>query len=194
MDKNICIFGASSTWGAWDSEKGGWVNRLRLDLESNSKDYIELYNLGVNGNTVVDLLKRFETEAKARNPDILIFSIGDNDSALLSLKEFEQNLIKLVNLAKKFTKKIVFLGFKPIDESKTNPVEWDKTVSYTNEKMQEYHNKLKEIVEKQGLGYIEMSNVLNINQDLEDGLHPNAKGHQKIYKAVKAFLIKEKLI
>jgi len=26
--KSICIFGDSVSWGAWDMEKGGWVNRL----------------------------------------------------------------------------------------------------------------------------------------------------------------------
>lgn len=30
MSKKICVFGASITWGAFDNEKGGWVNRLKL--------------------------------------------------------------------------------------------------------------------------------------------------------------------
>jgi len=24
----ICVFGDSTAWGAWDLERGGWVNRL----------------------------------------------------------------------------------------------------------------------------------------------------------------------
>ncbi len=31
---NICIFGDSITYGAFDTEKGGWVNRLHLYLDS----------------------------------------------------------------------------------------------------------------------------------------------------------------
>ena len=26
--ESICVFGDSTAWGAWDMEKGGWVNRL----------------------------------------------------------------------------------------------------------------------------------------------------------------------
>jgi len=194
MEKVICIFGASSTWGAWDSEKGGWVNRLRLYLEKRTEDFIEVYNLGVNGNTTSDLLERFEVEAKARKPDILIFSIGDNDSALISLEKFEQNLIKLIRLARKFTKDIVFLGFKSIDESKTNPVPWNKAVSYSNERLSKYNSKLKEITDKEDLMYIEVKNLLDIKKDLEDGLHPNNEGHQKLFLKVKQFLLDKKLI
>lgn len=29
----FCIFGASITYGAWDLEYGGWVNRLRNFLD-----------------------------------------------------------------------------------------------------------------------------------------------------------------
>ena len=32
-DINILVFGDSITYGAWDKEKSGWVNRLRLALE-----------------------------------------------------------------------------------------------------------------------------------------------------------------
>ena len=32
MHKTICVFGDSISWGAWDMEKGGWVNRLWLFL------------------------------------------------------------------------------------------------------------------------------------------------------------------
>jgi len=194
MERTICVFGASITWGAYDSEKGGWVNRLRLDLEKRDEDYISVYNLGVDGNTTSDLLERFEVEAKAREPDILIFSIGDNDSALISLDKFEQNLTKLIKLAKKFTKNIIFLGFKLIDESKTNPVPWDKSISYTNEKLSKYHSKLKEVVNKENLMIIEVEDLLDVKKDLGDGLHPNDEGHNKLFLKVKEFLQDNELI
>src|SRR3989344_900147 len=103
---NICIFGDSITFGAWDSEKGGWVNRLRLQLES-KEDYPFVYNLGIPGDTTSELLKRFAVEAKARQPDILVFSIGVNDSIYVKSKDkqlilpnqFQNNLQKLVDKA-----------------------------------------------------------------------------------------------
>jgi lysophospholipase L1-like esterase len=56
--ETICVFGDSITWGAYDPERGGWVNRLRNDLE---KKEIESYNLGISGDTTADLLKRFNS-------------------------------------------------------------------------------------------------------------------------------------
>ena len=32
------------------------------------------------------------------------------------------------------------------------------------------------------------------NDEFEDGLHPNAKGHKKIFEVVKDFLIQQKII
>jgi len=44
MTKNILIFGASITYGVWDLEKGGWVQRLRDYLEKKHElgDYFYL--------------------------------------------------------------------------------------------------------------------------------------------------------
>lgn len=59
MNNIICVFGDSITWGAWDIEKGGWVQRLRNFVESSSEEYIEIYNLGVSGDNTEDLLEIF---------------------------------------------------------------------------------------------------------------------------------------
>ena len=34
---NICIFGASITWGGNDRDVGGWVNRLRLWIDEKTE-------------------------------------------------------------------------------------------------------------------------------------------------------------
>lgn len=200
MEKIICIFGASSTWGAWDYEKGGWVNRLRLYLDSKDSD-IFLYNLGVSGDTTKDLLKRFDCECKARKPDLLIFSIGDNDSIyipsekknLVSLTQFEINFENLISKAKKYSKDIIFLGFKKIDENKTTPIPWKTEYHYTNEYINLYDKKLESICKKNKVQYLKMYDLLQ-NKDFEDGLHPNTSGHQKMYLKIKSYLIKNKLI
>jgi lysophospholipase L1-like esterase len=83
----ILVFGDSNTWGAWDREKGGWVNRLRLFLDREGDD-VFLYNLGISDNTTQDVLGRFEFETKQRmkeDPDlVIIFDIGSNDSQFLT--------------------------------------------------------------------------------------------------------------
>ncbi len=202
MDKVICVFGDSNTFGFWDFDKGGWVNRLRLYFDSKSPDnfYVVVYNLGIDGDDTSSLLKRFEAECKTRNPSVIIFDIGSNDTFLnlngennISLKQFETNIISLINQAKKFTNKIVFVGFLPVDESKTSPVLWDKNISYTEKEIKKYNDKLKDLIKKAGVLYIDISNMFS-NMDLEDGVHLNSLGHEKLFNKVKEFLIKNKII
>jgi lysophospholipase L1-like esterase len=197
----ICVFGGSITYGAWDKEKGGWVNRLRLFCDS-SDQYYEVYNLGIaSGDTTEKVLKRFDIEAKARQPEIIIFYIGTNDAIYsknegiypITLKKFEENIKYLIKKARKHGKKIVFLGLGLVDENKTMPVEWDRTAYYTNANLHLYDQSLKRISAQEKVYYLETANLLQ-NKDLEDGIHPNAKGHEKIFLAAKEFLLKEKII
>lgn len=196
----ICVFGASSTWGAWDKEKGGWVNRLRLFLESGNEG-ADVYNLGVSGDTTEDLLKRLDCEAGAREAELVIFSIGENDSAYenkegnyqVPPEEFKKNILKLIKTAGKFASKIIFLGLKPVDESRTKPVPWHDVIYYTNKNINFYDDIIEDICSKHEIGYIDMKSVLG-KADLADGIHPNENGHQKIFGAVKDYLLKNKLI
>lgn len=197
MEKTICIFGNSITWGAWDKEKGGWVNRLRLFFDENY-DEVWVYNLGISGDNSRGLLKRIEIECEARNPAIILVSIGENDSAKNSgvyvpIVEFKENLTRIIKVAKRFTKNIIFLGTTRVDETKTCPVSWDKTVSYTNKDYEEYDEAIKKVSEKEKVNYLKLSDLLN-KDDLEDGLHPNVRGHQKLFLKVKDFILDRKLI
>lgn len=187
---NICIFGASITWGVSD-EKGGWVQRLRTFVESTEKD-IHVYNLGVSGDNTEDLLKRFKKECEAREPSKIIISIGTNDSQYvltkdkprISIEDFESNLGVLVSQAKEFTKDIVFCGLLKVDESKTMPIPWDRKKFYDNENILKYNSVIKSVAEKYNLKFINLYDVVGLN-DLHDGLHPTSMGHQKIFEVMK---------
>ena len=188
--KIICIFGDSIVWGACDSEKGGWVERLKIDLAEKSEYNTIIYNLGISGETTQELINRLNTEAKARNPDTIIFSIGINDSHRpINLEVFEKNLQELIKKANKFTKKIIFLGLNTVDESCQEVI----NKNYFNETIEKYDNIIKISCEKNKLNYIPLKNKIGID-DLDDGLHPNSEGHEKIFEKVREFLIKNKLI
>ena len=85
MDKSVCVFGDSTAWGAWDTEKGGWVNRLWLSLAhgSEANDYFELYNLSISGGTTETILERFEKEALNRSQELE--SANPKDHYLITL-------------------------------------------------------------------------------------------------------------
>ena len=151
MSKRICVFGASITWGAFDSEKGGWVNRLKLINFTQGGGYIDIYNLGISGDTTNELLERIDTELFAINSGVIIFSIGANDSSYLKskndnyvdLEKFKENLDKLYKKSKKFTKEIIFVGLTKIDEQKLNPIPWDNDIRYTDKNIKVYNLAIK---------------------------------------------------
>lgn len=202
------VFGDSISYGAWDSE-GGWVERLRNFLDkrflSNNDLYFLTYNLGISGDTTEDLVERFEFESQMRAKEgekaLFIFSIGGNDSEFnnkqnkckVNIEDFNKNIIKLIKLARKFSNKIIFTGLTNTDESKTDPIPWNKDFSYKNELIKEYDEIIQKTCKEEKIPFIAIFNKLD-NTDLEDGCHPNSKGHEKIFNLVKEFLIKNKII
>ena len=197
----ILIFGDSITWGAKDIMRGGWVERLRTHFMKRDS---EVYNLGISDDTTEDLLERFESEARQRiygKENIFIFEIGTNDSAFLKSKKgnqinpekFRQNIENLMKLAKKFSSKIIFVGLIPVDESKTNPAPWNIDFIYSNKYIEYYNDLIKMACKKNKIRFVELSGKL-ANADLEDGLHPNSRGHEKIFGIVRDFLISNKII
>ncbi|MBI4739655.1 hypothetical protein HY772_09030 [Candidatus Woesearchaeota archaeon] len=192
----ICIFGDSITWGAYDPDQGGWVGRLRKHFESRRVD-AEIYNCGINGDNTFSLLKRFEAESKAREPDVIMFAIGINDSQYVnskdnprvSLQDYNRNLQKLLALAKKQAKVVIFVGLTCVDEAITAPIPWNPIKYYENERIRQYDAVLESFCTENGLLYIPMFDLLKKN-DFYDGLHPNSQGHQKISERASVFLMK----
>lgn len=208
----ILVFGNSITYGYYDKD-GGWVQRLRNSLYEKMLldpdfDY-SVYNLGISGDTTEDLLERLEFETKQRMKEneevIIIFEIGTNDSAILSTKKdfwvsqgkFRDNIEEILKKSKKLSKNIFFVGLTPIDENKTRPVPYDKRVTYKNENIKKYNEILKEVCNKEGIPFIEVFDKFyksNYKKLLQDGVHPNSEGHEKIFEIVKDYLIKNKII
>ena len=207
----ILVFGDSISYGAWDLE-GGWVQRLRKYLDKQNlttNSYYIIYNLGVNGDTTNNLLERFELETNQRLAEneetIFIFAIGANDSLFLKSKndfwvkknDFNKNLEKLITSAKSLSKKIIFIGLTPVDESKVNPLQWDKDKSNNNKHVKEYDSIIKSICNQDKVHFIQLYDEFT-KQDyrsiLEDGVHPNSKGHEMISKIVKEYLKENKII
>lgn len=194
-DINILVFGDSIAYGACDKEYVGWINRLKLDLEIQDKNnnYYSIFNLGIPGNTSSELRKRFKQEYNARHDqnarNIIIFSIGINDSQIINEKNrvsesnFVKNIVFLIKQARKFTNNILFIGLTRVDESKVMPVPWNSSIYYTNNEICKFDNSLANICSHRDISYLDVSNLLD-NEDLDDGLHPNSNGHQKLYEKI----------
>jgi lysophospholipase L1-like esterase len=199
---NIFIFGDSITWGAWDSQ-GGWAQRLKTYFDersmNRSKDEVYTYILGVSGDTSGDLLNRFDVEFGARldqddTDRIIIFAIGINDSSFLikeqkhivEVKDYGLNINKLIKKAKRYTKNIVCIGLTSVDDIQTNPIPWETNIAYLNKYVYQYDEQLEKVCLKNGVTYIKVfDDFSNQSSFLSDGLHPNTKGHELLYKTIR---------
>lgn len=208
----ILVFGASTTYGCWDKQ-GGWVVRLRKYLEEQAGDgrpEYQVYNLGISGATSADILRRIDFETKQRlgrwKKDIItLISAGSNDSEYLRdqkrsqivLSESMKNIKKCLEIAKKYSHHVLFVGLTPMDEDKTDPIAWNSNESFFNKDLERYTQAIKDLCRQENVYYIDLWSSF-IKTDYQklftDGVHPNSDGHQNIFEAVKDFLIKSKII
>lgn len=201
---NICVFGDSITYGAWD-EAGGWVDRLRsylhgLTLASHFQSYYFLYNLGIPGDTTADVIKRFSAECEAREPHVIIFAVGINDSRWqepghaphVTEAAFRENIAKLIVAARRITPAVVFIGLTPVDERRTMPFEPD--CAFENKRILHYNDIVRQITKDEKVLFLDVHSAISIDTDLKDGLHPNRNGHEKLFILIRDFLTRERLI
>jgi len=204
----ILIFGDSIVFGRGEKPSLGWAGRLKEYFERQDP-YNAVYNLGIPGDTTDNLLERFDTEIKARVhyffPDdkfVIFFGIGTNDAKCIENPEnyqtakekFRENMLSLIDKARKHTKHIIFVGLLPVDESMTNPFE---DTYFTNKRQKEYNKIIKECCKQEQINFIDLIDdwlKKDYKRLLGDGLHPNSKGYEKIFDTVKGFLIKKELI
>ena len=202
------VCGDSISFGRGESPNIGWAGRLKKYFET--QDFYNcLFNLGIPGDTTTTLIKRFETEIKARikynypgDKFIVMIAIGINDSRGIGSPDkletkpakFESNILKLIKIAKKYTKHVVVVGLTPADKDITNPFE---DTYFTNDQIKKYDEILKKSARTNKIHHINLFDPiskLNYKKLLTDGLHPNKKGYNEMYKVIKEFLVKKKLI
>lgn len=204
MEKLLWVRWDSIAMWARDLEKWGWISRLYNYLWQKflreGADYWAVYNLGIDWDTTDWVIKRFDVEAEARQPNIVVFAIGsndctviDNEQATIPLDIFQKNIALLTEKARKFTDKIVFVWPIICDETKTIPIPRAPELSQDMPTTGKYNDAIKKFCEANTILFIDMLDVLD-TQDLEDGIHPTAEGHEKMYIKIRDFLLEHKLI
>ena len=192
MKNNIIICGDSIVYGVGDNpEKGGWANRLKsiFDQENNgktNKNYV--HSIGFPGAKTTDIVARFENICEALHfegtNEIIIFSIGVNDTQFNgkqisadALQIFEENIRKLIDIAKRYSKNILFAGLTRVRQDEDEePFKWKDEKFFDNRIIGEFDARLKDICSENACVYISTANLLSSRQ-LKDGLHPNEIGH-----------------
>jgi lysophospholipase L1-like esterase len=207
--KHIICFGDSITRGENDNENGGWVDRLKtycIKKFLKTKDNeICVFNMGIGGETTEGLKKRFTYEFSTRltenGHNIVTFAYGTNDIALLnnentiSLEEFYSNLIFCIDFALKKKTEVYLINILPIIEN-INQQHSNSGKLRKAEDIIRYNKRILEISSERKIHHIDLFQTMKVKQNslfTYDGVHPNSKGHQRIYRKIKKVILNSEL-
>ncbi|MBQ0018247.1 MAG: hypothetical protein KBS63_03415 [Clostridiales bacterium] len=195
MRNKIVVFGDSITFGAWDKECGGWVNRLRLSVDNDTRiEKSHVFNMGISGQVTEEILDRIDDECRRRIRDdaknTVILAAGINDTQVIRGEirvpegEFRYNVRSLIRRAQRYADNVLYVGLTRVDESRTSPWAGDRTKTWKNALIERYDRIIEEICDEEGADYIRMLEVTDPMSNY-DGLHPDAEGHRRIAEAVR---------
>jgi lysophospholipase L1-like esterase len=199
-DRIFC-FGDSITLGCNDSTGLGWPGRLCKDLKCNDRS-VAAYNLGVNGDTSVDIYVRWQAEAAARSrnaPGLMLFAFGFNDAAKADGGDLQVDLQTsvatargLLNKARKHSE-ILWIGPTPLDES-VNPMRtefacWDMR----NADIARYDEAYTKLAQSLGIDYLPLFPEFIDSPRYQaallagDKVHPGDDGYAMIAERIAAW-------
>ncbi len=203
--KKIIAMGDSLVYGYGDCEGGGWVERLRLQWMNPDYPGPIIYNLGVRGDGVAHVAKRLEQEftgrgeLRRRTPDLLILSVGLNDSArsggasgrpVTDIQDFEQEMAQLLAQASQLCP-IFFIGMTPVNEA---AMPFANVLYFSRAEQIRYRDVTQRLCEAQNVPYLDVLDLWTQQDErwvsdrlCKDGLHPNALGYRTLLEAVQAW-------
>jgi len=198
----IVALGDSIVYGYGDFEGGGWIERLRRQWMSPDSPGHIIYNLGIRGNGVAQVSQRLEQEFRLRGelrnrmPDLIILSVGINDSACLGkpngrsytdFEFFQEQMNHLLAEAKQLCP-VLFVGMTPVDEAKMPFLD---CFYYNLANQYRYKEATRLECEAHQIPYLDIFDLWMrrgenwVNSRLcADGLHPNVQGYQALLEDV----------
>jgi lysophospholipase L1-like esterase len=198
----IVALGDSLVYGFGDPEGGGWVERLRRSWMSPDSAGHIVYNLGVRGDRTQQVAQRLEIEFRHRGelrnrvPDLIILSVGVNDSARLARPDgrnytdfavFESEIACLLEQAQQLCP-VLFVGMVPVDETKMPFLD---CLYYNHADQYRYKETTRIACSKRRIPYLDiferwMGRGENWRRKRlsQDGLHPNIQGYQALLEDV----------
>jgi lysophospholipase L1-like esterase len=201
----IVAIGDSLVYGYGDPEGGGWVERLRRQWMEPEAAGHALYNLGVRGDGVTQVLRRLDVEFRHRGemrnrlPDRIILSVGVNDSARLAkpqgrnltdFETFQLAIAQLLDHAQQLCP-VWVVGMVPVDESKMPFLE---CLYYNHADQKRYQDATRLACQARQIPYLDLFERWQMRGEQwwrsrlsADGLHPNSEGYRAILQEVLAW-------
>lgn len=171
--KKIVCIGDSLTAGYGVQINDRWSHMLSNNLT------IEVVNSGISGDTTSGMLARFYEMAIKHKPDYVIILGGTNDLALdLPNNIIISNILAMTRHAKHHNI-IPIIGIPPPFFNQENFTDENLFIdsSSLSKRIHSFQKLLKQFALNDAQNFIDFSLHMNSEVFLEDGLHPNKKGH-----------------
>lgn len=199
----VIVFGDSIAQGYHDTN-GGWVGRLQNYVLKNQKD-ASIFNLGISGDKVEHVVKRFkhETEARTKRWDsfddsVIILAVGTNDTykqgknpdSVTDKSAFVTDFSRLIDMAKVEAKYVFICSILPVDELRSTPVSWED-ISYFNETIDSYNVSIQNLCSEKEVKYLDLNSEakkIGWASMIDDGTHPNTDGHDWLFQQIQRYI------
>ncbi len=198
--KKLIIMGDSGVYGWGDIEGGGWSERLRQNWIKIENSPI-IYSLGVRGDGLEKLAKRYKNEWESRGelrrkvPEGLLISIGLNDTARIGTKDgrpqlteeaFKFGLKRLISQIKEEVQ-VMMIGLTPVNEE---AMPFAECLWYSNNYCSIYEKKIEETCLELNIPFLSIHNKMTKEYSWKklistDGIHLNSDGHKWIFNQLK---------
>jgi lysophospholipase L1-like esterase len=199
----IVCFGASSVYGRKDPQFGGFCGRLRSWHETlDSRNLV--YNLGIGGETIEQMNRRFKLEVPVRRPHLIVFYSGYNDIVRRGSTTapntcdktiYTQALYQLFKAALTEAKLLVILPL-PFDQAQSTPLsgtDWNYLTADAIDYISAQRTIAQELeVEVIDLFFPYLESASGSALLSDDGLHPGPAGHALIFETLQAWLGKNR--
>jgi len=191
----VCIGDSIVKGHHGDQDEGiGWAGRLHKEIFGRHC----LHNLGINGDTIIDVYHRFLGEALRRQPKLLIIGCGANDikehlqgsGCALSKAQRLTYWEGLLESAKKNVEEVVVLSILPVIEQRLK-------FHRSNETIVEHNLEIAKLCKKYGAYYVDLHSAFakeDIAELLHDGVHPNSAGYAWMAKRIQSALEEAQLL
>ena len=179
--KKLVIIGDSLTEGFGVSRELAYPSLLQKKITAAGKDW-KVINSGISGSTSASASSRVTWHLKQK-PDLLILALGANDGLRGSdVKAMEDNLDKGIKAAKKAGVKVIVAGVRV-------------PPNYGAQYAKNFDSVFGRVAKKNDVPLIQfiLDKVAGDKSlNLQDGIHPNEKGHaiiaDTVFAAVKKYL------
>ena len=168
----LCL-GDSLTEGYGVEDEHSYPSVLERRLRERGRE-VRVINAGINGSTSASAVRRLRWQLKAK-PDVMVLALGGNDGLRgLDLDETEKNLSEAIEMAKQAGVEVVLAGMQ---------IPPNYGPEYT-EKFQALFPALAERHEIARIPFLLEGVAARPELNLPDGIHPNAKGYERVVENV----------